>query len=139
MKIKTIDGRPFTQNISKYLVKWDGPSLSKVQFSTKQFLKNFWSTHLVTEEQTIPASRLRCDFLNYTKMIAVEVDGKFHNDFSIFHHGHKNGFLDSVRRDLKKENWIENIMGFTLIRIGEDDVKKLTRQWIIDNYNLDLI
>lgn len=138
MKMLNINGREVNKSISKYLVKWEGKSLSKVQFAAKQFLKPFWKFDLVTEEQTIPGSRLSCDFLNWSKKISWEIDGNFHQNYSTLHHKNRMGFLKSIKRDTSKDEWLEK-MKFTCLRIGEDDVKLLSIKWLKETYDFDLI
>lgn len=131
-------GRPVNKNLSKYLIEWNGKSLSKVQYQAKQFLKDFWSGHVVTEEFRIPGSRLSCDFLNWSLKIAIEIDGKFHNVYSSFHHRTKFGFLASLKRDESKDQWLEK-NGFIIGRIGEAEVKNLSYGWVRENLNIDLL
>jgi hypothetical protein len=48
MRFKTLTGATRTVKKAKnYLIDWDGSSRSKIQYNTKQFLKNYWSNHIV--------------------------------------------------------------------------------------------
>ncbi len=137
MKITDLLGREKSISLTKYLIDWDSDSLSKVQKATKIFLKNFWVNDLVTEEFTIPGSRLSCDFLNWSKLISIEVDGRFHDSFSKFHHKNRLGFLASSKRDMKKDQWLE-ANGFLCVRIPEGQVKNLTSEWFLATYGVSL-
>ncbi len=41
MKLFNIYGKIVNKNVSEYLIDWDASSRSKIQFKTKQFLKNY--------------------------------------------------------------------------------------------------
>lgn len=138
MKMLNIYGREINKSITKYLIKWDGKSLSKVQFAAKQFFHHYWKYDIVTEEFRIPSSRFSCDFLNWSKRIACEIDGNFHTRYSKFHHGNRFGFLKSIKRDSLKDAWLEK-SGFKIMRIGEDEVKLLSPKWIKSNFDIDLM
>jgi hypothetical protein len=133
-----INGREVNRSLSKYLIDWEGKSLSNVQFLAKRFFYKFWCYDVVTEEFRIPNSRLSCDFLNWSKRYACEIDGNFHNKFSSYHHKNRMGFLGSIKRDSAKDDWLTKNR-FVKMRIGEDDVKNLSPKWIKDNFDIDLI
>ena len=105
MVFKTLTGS--SKRVKKpknYLIKWDGQSLSKLQFSTKQFLKSYWDVDIVFEEFPIPGTRMRFDFYNSNKNIAVEVQGGQHLKYTPFFHGKsKSTFLSQIRRDNDKQ------------------------------------
>jgi very-short-patch-repair endonuclease len=138
LKILDLYGRPKNIGAKKYKIDWYGKSPSKGQFSTKQFLKQFWYNDIVFEEFVIPSSRLRVDFLNYTKKIAVEFDGKQHSEFVEHFHKNRSKFLKSFNRDVQKEEWIKK-NNFSLIQIVEDDLKFLSRKYILENFSIDIL
>jgi hypothetical protein len=137
LKILDIFGREVKHSLSKYLVDWEGKSLSKVQWQTKQFLKPFWQRDVVTEEYKIKSSLLSCDLLNWSKKIAVEIDGNQHLRFNDFFHKDRAAFLASVKRDEKKDLWLEK-MGFASVRIHEKEVKLLTKEWFLEKFGVEL-
>lgn len=138
MKLLDVFGRPKSVSINKYYINWDGPSKSKFQFNVKQFFKQYWGLDNCVEEFPVLGTKLNCDFINFDKMIAVEVDGNFHNTFSKFHHKNRIGFLNSIKRDQKKEEWlIKN--KFFVIRINENDAKYLSYEWITNTFNIDIL
>ena len=59
----------------KYLIKWSAQSRSKLQFSVKQFMKDYWDTDIVFEEFPIAGTKMSFDFYNSNKNIAIEVQG----------------------------------------------------------------
>ncbi len=73
--------------IRKYLIEWDDPSKSKIQYNTKQFLKSYWVNNVVFEEFPVAGTRLSLDFYNATKKIAVEVQGAQLRRYDAYFHG----------------------------------------------------
>ena len=138
MKVLDIYGRERNVNLKKYLIDWDEDSCSKFQTSIKTFLKPYWKTHVVTEEFRIPSSKLRCDIINWSKKIVIEGQSSIHGKFVEHFHGSRAGYLNSWRRDLEKEKWINKI-GFTFVEIYEEDIKNLSRKFFIDKIGIDLI
>jgi hypothetical protein len=130
MRLRSITGRLVNRNVSKYLIDWSKKSRSKIQFKTKQFLKEYWKNHIVYEEFPVYGTRLKVDILNATKKIAVEVNGKQHSSFNKFlHDGSRQKFLQSIKRDCKKFDWLES-NDFEVIEIEEDEVPLLSCQLI---------
>ena len=139
MKLKKINGKLVSVNLTKYSIDWDEPSKSKFQFAVKQFLKPFWRTHLCLEEFPVPGSLMKIDFLNATKRFVIEVQGAFHNDYNKWiHKGSRTNFRKQMERDIKKERWcIEN--DFLFIEIFPNDLDNLSRAWFLEKYGVDLI
>ena len=132
MRLRSITGRLVNRNVSKYLIDWDKKSRSKIQFATKQFLKKFWKNHIVYEEFPVYGTRLKVDILNATKKIAVEVNGRQHYSFNkFFHGGSRQKFLQSIKRDCKKFDWLKS-NDFEVVEIEEGEVPLLSRELIKD-------
>ncbi len=138
MRITNLFGREVSFRHTKYVVDWDKKSKSNLQFTVKQFLKFFWRNDVVLEEFTIPASLLKVDFLNLTKKIAVEVHGRQHQNYVKHFHKSRAGFKKSFERDKQKEDWIRN-SGFKFIEIYDEDLKNLSRQYLIEKCDIDII
>jgi len=104
MRFKTLTGAIRTVKKAKnYLIDWDGPSRSKIQFNAKQFLKQYWSKHIVFEEFPVAGTKLSLDFYNANKKIAIEVQGKQHTKYVPFFHGkNKINYLNQLKRDQDK-------------------------------------
>ena len=96
MRLFNLSGRLISKNVSKYRIDWDAHSKSKLQFEVKQFLKEFWLNHIVYEEFPVYGSRMRVDFLNATRKIAVEVNGAQHASFNKFFHQNSHSKCNSL-------------------------------------------
>jgi hypothetical protein len=136
MRFKTLFGATRTvKKAKKYLIDWDGPSRSKIQFKTKQFLKKHWSNYIVFEEFPVAGTKLSLDFYNANKKIAIEVQGKQHTRYVPFFHGkNKINYLNQLRRDQEKLKFCE-LNDINLIEIYEEDTldKKL-----FENFGVNL-
>ncbi len=108
MIFKTLIGS--TKRITKpkkYLIDWEAKSKSNIQFKTKLFLSQYWMSHVVFEEFPVAGTRLRFDFYNANKRIAVEVHGRQHVKFVPFFHKRRSGFVSQIRRDQQKIDFCE--------------------------------
>ena len=133
MRLYNIKGKLQSKLVSKYLIKWNAKSRSKIQFKVKQFLKHYWENHVVYEEFPVYGSRMKVDILNATKKIAVEVNGRQHSNFNpFFHNNSRATYLASIKRDVEKREWLEKNR-YTLIEIEEDEVDKLSEEFIVKN------
>lgn len=138
MKFKKLNGKEANINISKYTIDWDDDSLSKFQWKTKQFFRRYWSSHVVLEELRLVGTRLRLDFLNVTRGIAIECDGGQHMDPNHYYNeGSSAKYLAQVKRDVEKDKWCE-ANKFKLIRIAENEINQLSEQWIKEKYDITL-
>jgi len=66
------------------------------------------------------------DIVNATKRIAIEVQGRQHKEFNKFFHKTRGNYLESIKRDLLKRQWLEK-NNFKLIEIEEEEVNKLSK------------
>ncbi|NCF42127.1 MAG: hypothetical protein GWP32_04455 [Bacteroidetes bacterium] len=128
MRFNTLTGAKRTvKKPKKFLIDWDGKSRSKIQFSAKQFLKKYWSKHVVFEEFPVAGTKLSLDFYNANKKIAVEVQGKQHTKYVPFFHGkNKINYINQLKRDQDKLKFCE-INDIQLVEIydGEEVNEKL--------------
>lgn len=122
MRFNTLTGAIRTVKKAKnYLIDWDSPSRSKIQFQTKQFLKKYWSKHIVFEEFPVAGTKLSLDFYNANKKIAVEVQGKQHTKYVPFFHGkNKINYLNQLKRDQDKLKFCE-ANDIQLVEVYQDD------------------
>jgi hypothetical protein len=133
VRLYNIKGKLQSRMVTRFLIDWDKKSRSKIQFKVKQFLRSYWENHVVYEEFPVYGSRMKVDILNATKKIAVEVNGRQHSSFnSFFHNNSRANYLSSIKRDVQKAEWLEK-NGFTLIEIEEDEVNKLSEEFIVKN------
>jgi hypothetical protein len=139
MRLLNINGSLVNKNVRKYLVDWESKSRSKLQFKFKQFLFPYWKNHIVYEEFPVYGSMLKVDILNATKKIAVEIQGKQHESFNEFFHGHSRfKYLQSIKRDVKKERWLE-LNEFKFLELYESDLKNLSPQYIEEKCGISII
>lgn len=128
MRFKTLMGATRTvKKAKKYLIDWDGKSRSKIQYGVKQFLKEYWSNHIVFEEFPVAGTRLSLDFYNANKKVAIEVQGKQHTKYVPFFHGkNKINYINQLRRDQDKLKFCElNDIHLVEIYDGEEVNEKL--------------
>jgi|TARA_S200002703_G_scaffold72309_1_gene62635 hypothetical protein len=105
----------------KYIIDWEGKSLSKLQKQAKEILYEYWCSDFVYEEFPVAGTRLSFDFYNASKKIALEVDGRQHYRFNKhFHSNSRQNFLDQLRRDDTKERFCE-ANNITLYRVVEGE------------------
>lgn len=138
MRLYNLRGKLMFKNVSRYIIKWDGKSRSKLQFKVKQFLKPYWRGHIVYEEFPVYGSRLSVDILNASFKLAIEVQGEQHTQFHYFHAGKPVNYLDGIKRDVKKQEWLEK-NDFKLIEINYDEIEKLSSEFFKSQYGVDLI
>lgn len=124
-------------SISNYLIDWDKKSRSKPQTLVKDFLFVFWRNDCVCEEFRVPGSLLRCDFVNFTKKIIIEVSPEQHISFNKFFHHNRLGFLNSLKRDFAKEEWAKT-NSFYFCHINNEDLKLLTKDYFKEKFDIEL-
>ena len=138
MKVTTLNGRRFVIiNVPKYRIKWAGKTRSKFQSGVKAFLKPYWQNDICIEEFRIPGCLLRCDIINLTQKIVVEISGRQHQEHVKHFHGESRiGFRDQIKRDCMKMDWaIAN--HFKFVEIFEEDLP-LTEAFFKDKYDIIL-
>lgn len=119
---RDINGKILRTNVQRYRINWKSQSCSKFQTEVKKLLYDFWKLDKVFEEFKIPKTRYRIDFLNITTKLAVEAHGDQHDKMVAHFHKNVSGFLESLKRDRFKEEWlIKN--DYRLIQIYPDDLK----------------
>ena len=105
MRLLNIHGNLQRKSVSKYLIKWNKKSRSKIQFRTKKFLEPFWKSQVVYEEFPVYGSRMTVDILNATKKLAIEVQGRQHSEFNkFFHNNSRLKYLEGIKRISKKQS-----------------------------------
>jgi len=138
MRLYNVYGKLQSKKVSKYLIDWDAKSKSNIQFKTKEFLKPYWQNHIVYEEFPVYGTRLKVDFINATKKISVEVNGAQHSKFNkFFHNNSRANYLESIKRDVKKREWLE-LNNFLIVEIEQNEVKKLSEKWFKKEFDIIL-
>ena len=139
MRLFNIYGRQQYKNVEKYRVDWDAKCRSKIQFKVKTFLRQYWENHIVYEEFPVYGTRLKVDLLNASNKIAIEVQGKQHEQFNKhFHSNSRLKYLQSIKRDVKKSQWLEK-NEFTVVEIMQDEVPGLDENFFLEKYNITLV
>lgn len=139
MRLLNVNGRLVNKNVKRYSINWEAKSRSKLQFKFKEFFYPYWRNHIVYEEFPVYGSMLKIDLLNATKKIAVEIQGSQHESFNkFFHDNSRLKYLESIKRDVKKEKWIE-LNEFKFLELYEDDLKNLSPQYIEEKCGILII
>lgn len=129
-----VNNREVWHSDNKYRIKWDKKAPSKGAQAVKDFIYQNCRNLIWYEEYRLPNCLLRVDFLCSSKNFGVEYQGSQHETFNKHFHENRNGFLQSIKRDIKKEK-ILNANGYTLIEIFEKDLP-LTRKFFLDKYQI---
>lgn len=137
MRLYGINGKLIDKNVNKYVIKWDKPSRSIIQFKVKQFLKPYWSSLIVYEEFPVYQTLLKVDLLNATLKIAIEVNGPQHNEFHYFHNKNPNNYLKGFKNDVIKSEWLAK-NGFKLIEINHNEINLLSKTFFLEKFSLSL-
>ena len=139
MRLLNINGKLVNKNVRKNLINWEGESRSKLQFKFKQFFYPYWKNHIVYEEFPVYGTMLKVDILNATKKIAIEIQGGQHESFNkFFHNDSRLNYLNSIKRDVKKEKWL--IMNdFKFIELYETDLKYICPKYIEEKCGILII
>lgn len=140
MRLLNVKGKLVNKNVDRYKVKWDGKCRSNLQFKVKKFFEKYWKNHIgVYEEFPVYGTKLKVDLINLTKKIAVESNGPQHDSFNkFFHNNSRVDYLNSIKRDMKKYEWLES-NSIKLIEIEEKDLDKLSPQYILDLFGISIV
>jgi len=139
MRLLNINGKLVNKNVRRCSINWEGKSRSNLQFKFKQFFYPFWKNHIVYEEFPVYGTMLKVDILNATKKIAVEIQGNQHESFNeFFHQNSRLKYLESIKRDVKKEKWLK-INNFKFLELYESDLNNLSSQYIEEKFGISII
>ena len=137
MKWTLPNGKSVYKNDFKFLIDWNSKKRSsKGEKAVKQFLFDNCPNHVIYEEYVLPFRRLRVDFLDTTKKIAIEHQGKQHNNYVEHFHKNRTGYYRSIQRDTLKLEMLE-LNGYTLVETYDDDLP-LTKKFFLDKYNIKI-
>jgi len=137
MTLYNIRGKLMRKNVTPYIIVWNGPSKSQLQFRVKQFLRPFWIGHIVYEEFPVYGTALRVDILNATLRVAIEVNGPQHSKFHFFHNKQPFNYLAAIKNDVRKQEWLER-NSFRFIEINYDEVDALSPAFFLEQHKLIL-
>lgn len=110
-RLHSIDIRP-----SRWPQKALGEGKGKFQSKIGSLLNDIYPGDIICEEFPCVGEGLQLDFFIPRKKVAVEVQGRQHNEFVEFFHGTAEGFKAQKARDSRKEEWCE-LNGIRLVKI----------------------
>ena len=127
------------RNDKQYVIDWDKPARSKEQTKIQEFLRQFWEKDVVFTEYRLPQTKLRVDFINASKKIALEHQGKgAHNEYNpFFHNNSRANYLASLKRDMKKLKILEN-NGYLVVETFTKDLNNLSKEFFLKTYNINI-
>ena len=128
MKVIGLNDREYHLDLKKYIVRADDKTKkSKYHLLARKLIKETFNGHTVLEEVKLPGSRdpskkstLFLDFLVPGVMMAIEVHGQQHYEYSPFFHKTKAGFYQSLIRDEIKTEWCK-LNNFNLVVLKYSD------------------
>lgn len=130
MKVKGINGKEYTWNLTKYDIFYDDTrKRSKYHIRARNLLKEIFHSYRILEEVKLPGSTalnrksvLYLDFYIPSIMMAFEVHGEQHYEYCPFFHKSKADFLKSKARDEDKIEWCEiNGIQIIVLKFSESD------------------
>ena len=115
---------------------------SKLEEALDRAIKELFPFDTVLSEYPIKThgKTLFVDRILPGRMIAIEVDGQQHDNFSAFFHKNADGWKSHQQRDSLKDQWLAD-NGYTLIRIkyNEKITKNLLRSKLLEAMAIDAI
>ena len=136
MKFKTLTGRLKDIPLHKYRIDWDGDFASKLEEEVADWFCPYWEKDLVVTQFPVPGTKMSLDFLNVTRRIAIEAQGRQHTEYVPHLNRSRAGYLSQIKRDLKKGEWCE-ANEIKLIEIMPDHLP-LTKKWVEETFNIIL-
>jgi hypothetical protein len=143
MKWLTPTGRPKDiKGIHEYRVDWDGEQGSEYSATILDLLYPYWKYDVVYAElPVVGTNRLRYDYVNVSKRIICECDGKQHDQFSKHFHGDcREKYKKQIKNDLLKDSAASR-NGYTMVRVKPSDLPALEadiKKWFFETYNITL-
>ena len=104
---------------------------SKLHKSVYTIVKECYPNESIRQEEPIKVDgkTLFLDIYIPRIKLAIECDGKQHDQYSQFYHGNAAGFAQQKKNDIAKREYCEN-QDITLVRIKYDD--KLSKENVMD-------
>ena len=135
MKVTGINGREYAWNLTSYNVDAnDKRKRSKFHVRARNLLKTIFHSYRILEEVKLPGSTeshrkgvLYLDFYIPQIMMAIEVHGQQHYDYTPFFHKNKADFALAQAKDDDKIRWCElNNLSIVTFKYSdnEDEWKK---------------
>lgn len=140
MRVKKLNSfKEVLLRISKYKIDWNKDGNSSLERRFRKLIFPYWEHYIVLFQLTIPGSKLKIDFLNCSKKIAVEINGPQHSHFNkYFHNNSPNVWLASMNRDDKKYRWCEQNK-IQMLELEEEDLNRFSPNYIFNKFKINII
>jgi len=137
MKVIGLNGKEYAWNLNGYSVAAnDERKRSKYHLRARKILKELFHSYRILEEVKLPGSTpkhrkgvLYLDFYIPQIMLAIEVHGKQHYEYTPFFHKTKADFILAKSKDEDKIEWCE-LNNIDLITLKYSDNDEQWRQQI---------
>lgn len=129
MKFIDLNGKVHSKQINTYKYGRKSESRSNFQKKVGDELQKIFPQHIILEEMPAFGTGLYIDFYIHGLKLAVEADGIQHKEFNSFFHKTRDRFSDSIRNDIKKEQWCE-LNKIKLVRINDknfDNIEEIVK------------
>tara|TARA_B100001113_G_C20739878_1_gene461805 strand:+ start:50 stop:472 length:423 start_codon:yes stop_codon:yes gene_type:complete len=130
MKVIGINGREYAWNLTSYTVDAnDKRKRSKYHIRARNILKQIFHSYRILEEVKLPGSTeshrkgvLYLDFYIPQIMMAIEVHGQQHYEYTPFFHKNKADFAIAQSKDDDKIRWCElNKIDVVVLKYSDTD------------------
>ena len=130
MRVTGINGREYAWNLTSYSVDAnDKRKRSKFHVRARKLLKTIFHSYRILEEVKLPGSTashrkgvLYLDFYIPQIMLAIEVHGQQHYEYTPFFHKNKADFAIAKAKDEDKISWCElNKIDIIVLKYSDSD------------------
>jgi hypothetical protein len=122
----------------RYRIDWDAPAKSKESQVIQDFLRPYWAADVVCAEFRIPHTKLKVDYINFSKKISWEHNGIQHSEFNkFFHNNSRATYLAAIRRDGAKIVHLER-NDFLIIETTKEDFPYLSYKFFEKKFGVSL-
>lgn len=121
MKLLKLNGESFsfTSKASEFPLKPKELCRSNIQYECGQLLKKLFPSESILEDVPLPDG-FYLDFFIGSRKLAIEVQGRQHDEYVPFFHKNKKGFIASQTRDYNKEQWCD-LNGIILYKVKDKE------------------
>lgn len=134
-----ISNKEVSLNTKKYAINWEKSGASKLEKQFRDLIYPYWKRSIVLFQCRIPGAKLRLDFLNCNKRLAVEIDGEQHSKFvKFFHNNSLNVWKESMKRDSEKYEWLEK-NNIKFVQLVKEDLDNFSPDVIYEKFGINII
>lgn len=121
MKVVDLSGRYHTWNLKGYQVDpGDTRPRSSGHLACRALLKKLFPLDVICEEVNLPGENLFLDFFLPSRKIAIEVQGRQHDQFVSFFQKTKPKFYQGQQRDRRKAEFCK-LNGIKLVELPDNE------------------